>query len=46
MKVGPSRLELGPDLAHTIAEAYGGKLTAAANPGGGSILTLSLPIVG
>jgi signal transduction histidine kinase len=46
VEVAPSGLGLGLHLARTIADVHGGTLTAGANPGGGSVFTLSLPEAG
>lgn len=40
----PSGIGLGLAIAHGFAEAMGGKLTAAATPGGGLTVTTSLPV--
>jgi len=46
LQAAPLGLGLGLHLSRAIAEAHRGTLTAAANPGGGSLFTLSLPVAG
>ena len=45
-RVAPNGLGLGLHLSRSIAEAHGGRLTAAPNPGGGSVFTVWLPRAG